>query len=84
MDQTQEGRTFFVGVMELEMDGVTYDFVENRIVANMEEKIDYVATVSDFRLEGNVRIMELYEWEDVLLLHFLLLQVLHLEESKTK
>ena len=30
MDQTQEGRTFFVGVMELEMDGVTYDFVENR------------------------------------------------------
>ena len=30
MDQTREGRTFFVGVMELEMDGVTYDFVENR------------------------------------------------------
>ena len=30
MDQTQEGRTFFVGVMETEMDGVTYDFVENR------------------------------------------------------
>lgn len=30
MDQTQEGRTFFVGVMELEMDGVIYDFVENR------------------------------------------------------
>ena len=30
MDQTQEGRTFFVGIMELEMDGVTYDFVENR------------------------------------------------------
>lgn len=29
MDQTQEGRTFFVGIMELEMDGVTYDFVEN-------------------------------------------------------
>ena len=30
MDQTQEGRTFFVGIMELQMDGVTYDFVENR------------------------------------------------------
>ena len=30
MDQTQEGRTFFVGIMEMEMDGVTYDFVENR------------------------------------------------------
>ncbi len=30
MDQTQEGRTFFVGVMELEKDGVIYDFVENR------------------------------------------------------
>ena len=30
MDQTQEGRTFFVGVMETEMDGVTYVFVENR------------------------------------------------------
>ena len=30
MDQTQEGRTFFVGIMELEMDGVIYDFVENR------------------------------------------------------
>ena len=30
MDQTQEGRTFFVGIMELKMDGVTYDFVENR------------------------------------------------------
>ena len=30
MDLTLEGRTFFVGIMELEMDGVTYDFVENR------------------------------------------------------
>jgi len=30
MDQTQEGRTFFVGIMEMQMDGVTYDFVENR------------------------------------------------------
>ena len=30
MDLTQEGRTFFVGIMETEMDGVTYDFVENR------------------------------------------------------
>jgi len=30
MDQTQEGRTFFVGIMETEMDGVIYDFVENR------------------------------------------------------
>ena len=30
MDLTMEGRTFFVGIMELEMDGVTYDFVENR------------------------------------------------------
>ncbi len=30
MDQTQEGRTFFVGIMEMKMDGVTYDFVENR------------------------------------------------------
>ena len=30
MDLTLEGRTFFVGIMELVMDGVTYDFVENR------------------------------------------------------
>ena len=30
MDQTMEGRTFFVGIMETEMDGVIYDFVENR------------------------------------------------------
>ena len=30
MDQTLEGRTFFVGIMETEMDGVVYDFVENR------------------------------------------------------
>ena len=30
MDLTLEGRTFFVGIMETEMDGVTYDFVENR------------------------------------------------------
>jgi len=30
MDQTLEGRTFFVGIMEYKMDGVTYDFVENR------------------------------------------------------
>ena len=30
MDQTQEGRTFFVGIMETELDGVIYDFVENR------------------------------------------------------
>ena len=30
MDLTLEGRTFFVGIMELEMDGVVYDFVENK------------------------------------------------------
>jgi len=30
MDLTMEGRTFFVGIMEMSMDGVTYDFVENR------------------------------------------------------
>ena len=30
MDQTMEGRTFYVGIMELEMDGVTYDFIDNR------------------------------------------------------
>jgi starch synthase len=30
MDLTLEGRTFFVGIMELTMDGVTYDFIENR------------------------------------------------------
>ncbi len=30
MDQTMEGRTFYVGIMETEMDGVTYDFVDNR------------------------------------------------------
>ena len=27
MDQTSDGRTFFVGIMELEQDGVIYDFV---------------------------------------------------------
>ena len=30
MDLTMEGRTFYVGIMELEMDGVTYDFIDNR------------------------------------------------------
>ena len=30
MDLTLEGRTFYVGIMELEMDGVTYDFIDNR------------------------------------------------------
>ena len=30
MDLTQDGRTFFVGIMETEMDGVIYDFIENR------------------------------------------------------
>ena len=30
MDQTMEGRTFYVGIMELEMDGVIYDFIDNR------------------------------------------------------
>ena len=30
MDLTLEGRTFFVGIMELKQDGVIYDFVENR------------------------------------------------------
>ena len=30
MDLTLEGRTFFVGIMELEKDGVIYDFVENK------------------------------------------------------
>ena len=30
MDLTQDGRTFFVGIMETELDGVIYDFVENR------------------------------------------------------
>ena len=30
MDQTMEGRTFFVGIMETVMDGVIYDFIDNR------------------------------------------------------
>ncbi len=30
MDLTQDGREFFVGIMEAEMDGVIYDFIENR------------------------------------------------------
>ena len=30
MDLTLEGRTFYVGIMETEMDGVTYDFIDNR------------------------------------------------------
>ena len=30
MDLTLEGRTFYVGIMELEMDGVTYNFIDNR------------------------------------------------------
>lgn len=30
MDLTQDGRSFFVGIMELTMNGVTYDFIENR------------------------------------------------------
>ena len=30
MDQTSEGRTFYVGIMELEKDGVIYDFIDNR------------------------------------------------------
>ena len=30
MDLTLEGRTFYVGIMELEMDGVIYDFIDNK------------------------------------------------------
>ncbi len=30
MDLTRDGRTFFVGIMEMKMDGVIYDFIENR------------------------------------------------------
>ena len=30
MDLTQDGKTWFVGIMETELDGVIYDFVENR------------------------------------------------------
>ena len=30
MDLTLEGRTFFVGIMETVMDGVIYDFIDNR------------------------------------------------------
>ena len=30
MDLTLEGRTFYVGIMEAEMDGVTYDFIDNK------------------------------------------------------
>ena len=30
MDLSRDGRTFYVGIMELEMDGVTYDFIDNR------------------------------------------------------
>ena len=30
MDLTKDGRGFFVGIMELSMNGVTYDFIENR------------------------------------------------------
>ena len=30
MDQTMDGRTFYVGIMELQLDGVTYNFIDNR------------------------------------------------------
>ena len=30
MDLCQDGRNFFVGIMEMEMDGVIYDFIDNR------------------------------------------------------
>ena len=30
MDLTLEGRTFYVGIMEISMDGVIYDFIDNR------------------------------------------------------
>ena len=30
MDQTLEGRTFYVGIMEIRMDGVIYNFIDNR------------------------------------------------------
>ncbi len=30
MDLSQDGRTFFVGIMETEIDGVIYDLIENR------------------------------------------------------
>ncbi len=30
MDLCQDGRAFFVGIMETELDGVIYDFIENR------------------------------------------------------
>ena len=30
MNLTQDGREFFVGIMEMKLDGVTYDFIENR------------------------------------------------------
>ena len=30
MDLTRDGRSFFVGIMELTMNGVIYDFIENR------------------------------------------------------
>ena len=30
MDQCLDGHTFYVGIMEIEMDGVIYDFIDNR------------------------------------------------------
>ena len=30
MDLTRDGRTFYVGIMEAEIDGVIYDFIDNR------------------------------------------------------
>ena len=30
MDLTQDGRTFFVGIMEMTLNGVIYDFIDNR------------------------------------------------------
>ena len=30
MNLTQDGRSFYVGIMEMELDGVTYDFIDNR------------------------------------------------------
>ena len=30
MDLTRDGRSFYVGIMETELDGVTYDFIDNR------------------------------------------------------
>ena len=57
MDLTQDGRAFYVGIMELEQDGVIYDFIDNREFFDWGNPYTGLTYAEDAGIPGSVTVI---------------------------